>query len=160
MKNVTKSHINKIVALMSVFAGVLSWFVCRYIYTTYSDKLSGPVMIGSLCAFLFMAVFLTVMLGSMVTGSFNKDSDLYEDFAQMATYFICSLIGVFVLSTPPCTTTEMSFVSISPTTILHLNHKLKLCFRKIFKSSGVPSPYIFSPTSQNTSRFPASIISL
>lgn len=98
MKNVTKSHINKIVALMSVFAGVLSWFVCRYIYTTYSDKLSGPVMIGSLCAFLFMAVFLTVMLGSMVTGSFNKDSDLYEDFAQMATYFICSLIGVFVLS--------------------------------------------------------------
>lgn len=98
MRNVMKSHINKIVALMSVFAGVLSWCGCRYIYTTYGDKLSGPVMIGSLCAFLFTAVFLTVLLGSMVTGSFNKDSDLYEDFGQMITYFIYSLIGVFVLS--------------------------------------------------------------
>lgn len=98
MRNIMKSHINKIVALMSVFAGVLAWFGCRYIYTTYGDNLSGPVMIGSLCTFLFTAVFLVVLLGSMVTGSFNKDCNLYEDFSQMATYFICSLIGVFVLS--------------------------------------------------------------
>ena len=49
MRNVMKSHINKTVALMSVFAGVLSWFGCHYIYTTYSDKLSESVMIGSLC---------------------------------------------------------------------------------------------------------------
>lgn len=98
MRNVIKTHINIIVALMSVFAGVLSWFGCRYIYTTYGNKLSGPVMIGSLCAILFTAVFLAVMIGSLVTGSFNKDSDLYEDIGHMATYFICSLIGVFVLS--------------------------------------------------------------
>lgn len=97
MRNVMKSHINKIVALMSVFAGVLSWFGCHYIYTTYSDKLSGSVMIGSLCVFLFAAVFLTVLLGSMVTGSFNRESNLFVDFGHMAAYFICSLIGIFVL---------------------------------------------------------------
>ena len=83
MRNVMKSHINKIVALMSVFAGVLAWFGCHYIYTTYSDKLSSPVMIGSLCAFLFAAVFLTVLLGSMVTESFNRESDLFVDFGHM-----------------------------------------------------------------------------
>lgn len=44
MRNVMKSHINKTVALMSVFAGVLSWFGCHYIYTTYSDKLSERPM--------------------------------------------------------------------------------------------------------------------
>ena len=98
MRNVMKSHINKIVALMSVFAGVLAWFGCHYIYTTYSDKLSGPVMIGSLCAFLFAAVFLTVLLGSMVTESFNRESDLFVDFGHMAAYFIGSLIGIFVLA--------------------------------------------------------------
>lgn len=97
MKNVMKSHINKTVALMSVFAGVLSWFGCHYIYTTYSDKLSESVMIGSLCAVLFAAVFLTVLLGSMITGSFNKESELFVDFGHMAAYFICSLIGIFVL---------------------------------------------------------------
>ena len=82
---------------MSVFAGVLSWFGCHYIYTTYSDKLSESVMIGSLCAVLFAAVFLTVLLGSMITGSFNKESELFVDFGHMAAYFICSLIGIFVL---------------------------------------------------------------
>lgn len=92
-----KSHINKTVALMSVFAGVLSWFGCHYIYTTYSDKLSESVMIGSLCAVLFAAVFLTVLLGSMITGSFNKESELFVNFGHMAAYFICSLIGIFVL---------------------------------------------------------------
>lgn len=97
MRNVMKSHINKTVALMSVFAGVLSWFGCHYIYTTYSDKLSESVMIGSLCAVLFAAVFLTVLLGSMITGSFNKESELFVDFGHMAAYFICSLIGIFVL---------------------------------------------------------------
>lgn len=97
MRNVMKSHINKIVALMSVFADVLSWFGCHYIYTTYSDKLSGSVMIGSLCVILFAAVFLTVLLGSMVTGSFNRESNLFVDFGHMAAYFICSLIGIFVL---------------------------------------------------------------
>ena len=97
MRNVMKSHINKTVALMSVFAGVLSWFGCHYIYTTYSDKLSESVMIGSLCAVLFAAVFLTVLLGSMITGSFNKESELFVDFGHMAVYFICSLIGIFVL---------------------------------------------------------------
>lgn len=98
MRNVMKSHINKTVALMSVFAGVLSWFGCHYIYTTYSDKLSETVMIGSLCAVLFAAVFLTVLLGSMITGSFNKESELFVDFGHMAAYFICSLIGIFVLA--------------------------------------------------------------
>lgn len=98
MRNVMKSHINKTVALMSVFAGVLSWFGCHYIYTTYSDKLSESVMIGSLCAVLFAAVFLTVLLGSMITGSFNKESELFVDFGHMAAYFICSLIGIFVLA--------------------------------------------------------------
>ena len=93
-----KSHINKTVALMSVFAGVLSWFGCHYIYTTYSDKLSESVMIGSLCAVLFAAVFLTVLLGSMIAGSFNKESELFVDFGHMAAYFICSLIGIFVLA--------------------------------------------------------------
>ena len=97
MRNVMKSHINKTVALMSVFAGVLSWFGCHYIYTTYSDKLSESVMIGSLCAVLFAAVFLIVLLGSMITGSFNKESELFVDFGHMAAYFICSLIGIFVL---------------------------------------------------------------
>ena len=97
MRNVMKSHINKTVALMSVFAGVFSWFCCHYIYTTYSDKLSKSVMIGSLCAVLFAAVFLTVLLGSMITGSFNKESELFVDFGHMAAYFICSLIGIFVL---------------------------------------------------------------
>lgn len=97
MRNVMKSHINKTVALMSVFAGVLSWFGCHYIYTTYSDKLSESVMIGSLCTVLFAAVFLTVLLGSMITGSFNKESELFVDFGHMAAYFICSLIGIFVL---------------------------------------------------------------
>ena len=97
MRNVMKSHINKTVALMSVFAGVLSWFGCHYIYTSYSDKLSESVMIGSLCAVLFAAVFLTVLLGSMITGSFNKESELFVDFGHMAAYFICSLIGIFVL---------------------------------------------------------------
>lgn len=97
MRNVMKSHINKIVTLMSVFAGVLSWFGCHYIYTTYRDKLSGSVMIGSLCAFLFASVFLTVLLGSMITGSFNRESDLFVDFGHMAAYFICSMIGIFVL---------------------------------------------------------------
>ena len=97
MRNVMKSHINKTVALMSVFAGVLSWFGCHYIYTTYSDKLSESVMIGSLCAVLFAAVFLTVLLGSMITGSFNKESELFVNFGHMAAYFICSLIGIFVL---------------------------------------------------------------
>ena len=95
MRNVM--HINKIVARMSVFAGVLSWFGCHYIYTTYSDKLSGSVMIGSLCVFLFAAVFLTVLLGSKVTGSFNRESNLFVDFGHLAAYFICSLIGIFVL---------------------------------------------------------------
>lgn len=98
MRNVMKSHINKTVALMSVLAGVLSWFGCHYIYTTYSDKLSESVMIGSLCAVLFAAVFLTVLLGSMITGSFNKESELFVDFGHMAAYFICSLIGIFVLA--------------------------------------------------------------
>ncbi len=98
MRNVMKSHINKTVALMSVFAGVLSWFGCHYIYTTYSDKLSESVMIGSLCAVLFAAVFLTVLLGSMIAGSFNKESELFVDFGHMAAYFICSLIGIFVLA--------------------------------------------------------------
>ena len=98
MRNVMKSHINKTVALMSVFAGVLSWFGCHYIYTTYSDKLSESVMIGSLCAVLFAAVFLTVLLGSMITGSFDKESELFVDFGHMAAYFICSLIGIFVLA--------------------------------------------------------------
>lgn len=88
MRNVMKSHINKIVTLMSVFAGVLSWFGCHYIYTTYRDKLSGSVMIGSLCAFLFASVFLMVLLGSMITGSFNRESDLFVDFGHMAAYFI------------------------------------------------------------------------
>ena len=97
MRNVMNSHINKTVALKSVFAGVLSWFGCHYIYTTYSDKLSESVMIGSLCAVLFAAVFLTVLLGSMITGSFNKESELFVDFGHMAAYFICSLIGIFVL---------------------------------------------------------------
>lgn len=83
---------------MSVFAGVLSWFGCHYIYTTYSDKLSESVMIGSLCAVLFAAVFLTVLLGSMITGSFDKESELFVDFGHMAAYFICSLIGIFVLA--------------------------------------------------------------
>lgn len=98
MRNVMKTRVNKIVALMSVFAGILAWFACRYIYTTYNDKLSGPVMIGCLCSLLFAVIFLTVMVGSMVTGSFNKESDLYEDFGQMVIYFIGGLIGVLVLS--------------------------------------------------------------
>lgn len=98
MRNVMKTHINKIVVLMSVFAGILSWFICHYLYTNYSDKLSGPVMIGSLCSLLFVVVFFTVMVSSIVTGSFNKESYLYEDFGRMMTYFIGGLIGVLVLS--------------------------------------------------------------
>lgn len=60
MRNVMKSHINKTVALMSVFAGVLSWFGCHYIYTTYSDKLSESVMIGSLCTSISVPCCLTI----------------------------------------------------------------------------------------------------
>lgn len=98
MGNVMKTHINKIVALMSAIAGILTWLGCRYIYTTYSGKLPGPVMIGALCSLLFAVIFLTVIVGSMATGSFNKESDLYEDFGQLVTYFIGGLIGVLALS--------------------------------------------------------------
>lgn len=93
-----KTHINRIVALMSVSAGLLSWLACYIIYVTYGDKLPGPVLISSLCSLLFAVVFFTVMIGSKITGSFDTDSFLYEGFGRMAAYFICSLLGVALLS--------------------------------------------------------------
>lgn len=93
-----KIQINKKVALMSAFAGVLSWFGCRFLYGTFHDELPGPVMIGSLCAILFAAVFLTVMIGSIATGSFCKESPLYGNAGRMGIYFLCGLGGIFLLA--------------------------------------------------------------
>lgn len=98
MNNTIKPRFNKMVALLSVIVGVLAWFGCRYIYITYHDVLSGPVMIGILCAGLFAAVFMTVWIGSLVSKSFDKDSRFYDDIGGMIRYFLCGLIGILILS--------------------------------------------------------------
>lgn len=93
-----KKNLNKIVALMSVIAGILTWFGCRYLYTTYHDTISGPIMIAILCSALFTAVFLAVWVGSILTGSFDRNSHLYSDTGSMVSYFLSGLLGVFLLS--------------------------------------------------------------
>lgn len=98
MNNTVKPRFNKIVALLSVITGVLTWFSCRYIYITYHDVISGPIMIGILCVSLFATVFMTVWIGSMVSGSFDKESNLYDDPGSMIRYFLCGMVGVFLLS--------------------------------------------------------------
>lgn len=98
MNNKEKPRFNKIVALMSVIVGVSTWFGCRYLYTAFHDTLSGPVLIGILCSCLFFAVFLTVWIGSVISKSFDKKSDLYEDFGSMIRYFIGGMAGILLLS--------------------------------------------------------------
>lgn len=98
MGSKTSPTINKIVAIISVCTGILAWYGCHYIYITYHDVLYGPVMIGIVCAILFSAVFFTVSIGSLVTGSFDEDSILYEGPGSRVKYFLLSLIGVFALA--------------------------------------------------------------
>lgn len=98
MRNNVKYHINMIVALISAVAGILIWKGCRYIYTSYHDILLGPVMIGILFSVLFFVMFLTVCIGSLISGSFNKESAIYKGVGNMAVRFLYGLIGVLFLS--------------------------------------------------------------
>lgn len=98
MTSKTKPRFNKLVVLLSVLAGILTWIGGRYIYIAWKDILSGPVMIGILCSALFSAVFIAVWIGAVVSGAFDKESQLYEDTGSMMRYFICGILGVLFLS--------------------------------------------------------------
>lgn len=98
MKEKSIRHINKIVALISMIIGGISWPVCRHIYTAYHSSLSGPLMIGVLFAILFAVIFIAVLTGSLLTGSFDMDSMFYRDAGGMILYFVCGAAAVFLLS--------------------------------------------------------------
>lgn len=98
MNNTVESRFNKTVALLSVIAGLITWLGSHLIYRSYHDVISGPVMIGILCAGLFATVFITVYVGSMVSGSFDKKSQFYNDTGGMVRYFLFGLVGILILS--------------------------------------------------------------
>ena len=98
MKNKIRPYFNKTVALMSLAGGILSWFGCQYLYNLYHNSISGPLMIGIFCSILFSSVFLMVLIGSMLTGSFDKESRFYEGAGSVILYFFCSLLAVFIVS--------------------------------------------------------------
>lgn len=96
--NKNKPHINKVVVGTSVIAGLLSWFICRYLYSFYHENISGPILIGTLCSILFIAVFGSVLVSSKITGSFDEESKLYINKGRMAIYFLGSLATTMILS--------------------------------------------------------------
>ena len=98
MKNKIRPYFNKTVALMSLAGGILSWFGCQYLYNLYHNSISGPLMIGVFCSILFSSVFLMVLIGSMLTGSFDKESRFYEGAGSVILYFFCSLLAVFIVT--------------------------------------------------------------
>lgn len=98
MKNKIRPYFNKTVALMSLAGGILSWFGCQYFYNLYHNSISGPLMIGVFCSILFSSVFLMVLIGSILTGSFDKESRFYEGAGSVILYFFCSLLAVFIVT--------------------------------------------------------------
>ena len=98
MKNKIRPYFNKTVALMSLAGGILSWFGCQYLYNLYHNSISGPLMIGVFCSILFSSVFLMVLIGSMLTGSFDKENRFYEGAGSVILYFFCSLLAVFIVT--------------------------------------------------------------
>ena len=98
MKNKMTSEINKGVALVSLFSGVLAWFTCRYLYYSLHDRLSGPVLMAMLFSLLFLITFFSVIISSLITGSFNKDSLLYDGVYSIFHHFAFCILVISILS--------------------------------------------------------------
>lgn len=93
-----KGHINKAVVLLSASAGIIIWRGCYLIYSSYRDSLPGPAMMGILCSALFFVVFLSVWAGSVITGSLDENSSLYEGIQGQAVRFLLGFFAVFLIS--------------------------------------------------------------
>lgn len=93
-----KTKVNKPVALISAFAGGIIWFLCNCLYSVYKLKIAGFWMIPVLCSVLFAVLFLTVWIGSVITGSFDSQSSLYSGWESMFRYFAIGIAAVFFLT--------------------------------------------------------------
>lgn len=93
-----KSRINKTVVIISALAGGIVWVLCQYLYSVYKLKIPGVLMIPTLCSILFTVLFVSVWAGSVVTGSFDRQSYLYSGRESMFKYFTVGLVAVFFLT--------------------------------------------------------------
>ncbi len=91
----SKARLNKPVLFMSAVAGGIIWFVCNYVYKL---KIDGLLLIPILCSMLFATLFLVVWIGSVATGSFDRQSSCYSGFGSMVKYFAFGIVGVFCLT--------------------------------------------------------------
>ena len=98
MDKKVQPRINAAVSCMSVIAGVAAWIGCYFIYTEYYNALPVPFLVGIMCAALFFLLFITVWIGSVVSGAFDKNSVLYANAGRMLGYLLIGTLGVLLLS--------------------------------------------------------------
>lgn len=98
MDRVRKLRINRKVAVLSLIVGAVIWFLSRGFYSAWNLKLPGFLMIPVLCTGLFTALFAAVWIGSILTGSFDRESTLYSGMGGMFRYLILCMICIFVTS--------------------------------------------------------------
>lgn len=98
MKRIGKAHINKRVVVLSAVTGVVIWLLSRGFYSAWNLKMPGLFMIPVLCTSLFIALFATVWVGSMLTGSFDRESNLYSGGGTMLRYMTLGILCVFASS--------------------------------------------------------------
>lgn len=98
MKRIGKTHINKRVVVLSAVTGVVIWLLSRGFYSAWNLKMPGLLMIPVLCTTLFIALFATVWVGSMLTGSFDRESNLYSGGGTMLRYMTLGILCVFASS--------------------------------------------------------------
>lgn len=94
----SKARINKPVALISALAGGGIWFLCSYLYSLYKLKIPGVLLVPILFTLLFAVVFLSVWVGSVITGSFDRSSHLYSGWQSMLRYLVIGLMVIFLLT--------------------------------------------------------------
>ena len=98
MDKKVQPRINAAVSCMSVIAGVAAWIGCYFIYTEYYNAIPVPFLVGIMCAALFFLLFITVWIGSVVSGAFDKNSVLYANAGRMLGYLLIGTLGVLLLS--------------------------------------------------------------
>lgn len=94
----SKARINKPVALISALAGGGIWFLCSYLYSLYKLKIPGVLLVPILFTLLFAVVFLSVWVGSVITGSFDRSSHLYSGWQSMLRYLVFGSMVIFFLT--------------------------------------------------------------
>lgn len=93
-----KIKINSPVLFISIFAGGGIWFLCIYLYSLYKLNIAGFLLVPALFTILFAVLFLSVWIGSVVTGAFDRQSPLYSGWESMFRYFAVGVVAVFFLS--------------------------------------------------------------